>query len=364
MDLGTIKVALGLWGNGEPFAWVSTLETSGSSPRHSGAAMVVRADGSSVGTVGGGALEGRAIRTALETLDARASCLMDYQLNDGDSTGLGMICGGRGRLLIEYVDAASRATADLYAAALDLLAAGGRGWLVTGVSGCLGSDDGGSADVSGRAAAADAGLTIKRALVDATGTVTGDAPVPLEVLRALPQTGGALDGHTADDRPSIYVQPIGVSGSAYVFGAGHCGMSLIPLLRMVGFRTIIVDDRPDFANPDRFPDADSVVVPASFDEALAGLPIDEQSYLVIMTRGHLFDRSVLAQALRTPAAYIGMIGSKKKIAGIYAALREQGFGDEDLARVHAPIGVKIGAETPAEIAVSIAAEIIGLRRRE
>jgi xanthine dehydrogenase accessory factor len=125
---------------------------------------------------------------------------------------------------------------------------------------------------------------------------------------------------------------------------------------------VIVDDRADFANTDRFPDADSIVVPASFDGALEGLPVDEQSYLVIMTRGHLFDRVVLAQALRTRAGYIGMIGSRKKIAGTFGALREAGFADEDLSRVHAPIGVDIGAETPEEIAVSIAAEIIRIRR--
>ncbi len=118
---------------------------------------------------------------------------------------------------------------------------------------------------------------------------------------------------------------MGVPGTAYVFGAGHCGKSLIPLLSMVGFRTVIVDDRADFANADRFPDADSVVVPASFHDALEALPVDEQSYLVIMTRGHLFDRSVLAQALRTPAAYVGMIGSKKKIAETYRGAPRAGL---------------------------------------
>ena len=102
--------------------------------------------------------------------------------------------------------------------------------------------------------------------------------------------GGALDGHTAGDRPGIYVQPVGVPGTAYVFGAGHCGKSLVPLLSMVGFRTVIVDDRADFANAERFPDADPVAVPDSFEDALEGLSIDKQSYLVIMTRGHVFDR--------------------------------------------------------------------------
>ena len=365
MDLGTTKAILALFETGERFALVSTLETNGSSPRHSGAAMLVKADGSIVGTVGGGALEGRAIRTALEALDARASRLMDYELSSADSSGLGMICGGRGRLLIEYLDPAAGAKPDLYVALRDLLAAGGRGWLVTGVAG-----EGGGAAGSGGAGAASGTeaiegaerLTVMRCLVDRSGAVSGDAPCSLEDLQGMAKMGGALDCHTAGGRPGVYVQPVGVPGTAYVFGAGHCGLSLIPLLGMVGFRTVIVDDRADFANADRFPDADSVVVPASFHDAVAALPVDEQSYMVIMTRGHLFDRSVLAQALRTPAVYVGMIGSKKKVAETFVALREQGFTDADLARVHAPIGVAIGAETPEEIAVSIAAEIIKVKR--
>jgi xanthine dehydrogenase accessory factor len=360
MDLGTTRAALALFETGERFALVSTLETKGSSPRHSGAAMLVRADGSIASTVGGGALEARAIRTALEALDARASRLLDFELTNADSAGLGMICGGRGILLIEYIDPAAGAEPDVYVALRDLLEAGGRGWLVTGVTGE--GPPGGPAGAGAAAEGADT-LAVKRCLVDSSGNITGDAPCAVDDLRGLAKMGGALDGHTAGDRPGIYVQPVGVPGTAYVFGAGHCGKSLIPLLSMVGFRTVIVDDRADFANADRFPDADSVVVPASFHDALEGLAVDEQSYLVIMTRGHLFDRSVLAQALRTPAVYVGMIGSKKKIAETYQALREEDFTDEDFARVHAPIGVAIGAETPEEIAVSIAAEMIQARRR-
>ncbi len=345
MDLAVTKAALALLEAGERFALVSTLETTGSSPRHSGAAMLVRTDGSILGTVGGGALEARAIRSAHEALDARASRLMDYELTNADSAGLGMICGGRGVLLIEHVDPAAGAKQELYATLLDLLRAGGTGWLVTSVSAAAGDE-----------------VTVERCLVGSAGAVTGKPVCSFEALQGLARMGGALDGHTAGDRPGIYVQPVGVPGTAYVFGAGHCGKSLVPLLSMVGFRTVIVDDRADFANDDRFPDADSVVVPDSFEDALDGLPIDKQSYLVVMTRGHVFDRAVLAQALRTEAGYIGMIGSKKKIAETFQALREKGFTDEDLGRVFAPIGISIGAETPEEIAVSIAGEIVQVRR--
>jgi xanthine dehydrogenase accessory factor len=345
MDLTTAKAAVVLLTAGERFVLVTTLETRGSSPRHSGAAMLVRSGGFIVGTVGGGALEARAIRVALGVLDTRASLLMDYELTNADSAGLGMICGGRGTLLIEYVDPAAGAKPEVYRALVDLLTTGRTGWLATSVS-----------------AGADGEVTVARCLVDAAGEITGDPVCPVHTLQGLARMGGALDGHTAGDRPGIYVQPVGAPGTAYVFGAGHCGKSLVPLLALVGFRTVIVDDRADFANAERFPDADSVVVPDSFEDALQRLSIDKQSYLVIMTRGHVFDRAVLAQALRTEAGYIGMIGSKKKIAQTLETLRETGFTDEDLARVHAPIGLAIGAETPEEIAVSIAAEIIQVRR--
>jgi xanthine dehydrogenase accessory factor len=345
MDLATTKAVLTLLEAGERFALVSTLETAGSSPRHSGAAMLVKTDGSILGTIGGGALEARAIRSALDVLDAGSSRLMDYELTNADSAGLGMICGGRGILLIEHVDPTAGANRELYVTLLDLLTAGRTGWLVTGAS-----------------VAPDDGVTVKRCLVDSTGAITGESACSVDALQGLARMGGALDGHTAGDRPNIYVQPVGAPGTAYVFGAGHCGRSLVPLLSMVGFRTVIVDDRADFANRDRFPDADSFVVPDSFENALEELDIDRQSYLVIMTRGHMLDRALLAQALRTEAGYIGMIGSKKKVSETFQALRDAGFTEEDLGRVHAPIGMSIGAETPEEIAVSIAGEIIQTRR--
>jgi len=304
-------------------------------------------------------LEARAIRTALDVLEARSSRLMDYELTNADSAGLGMICGGRGRLLIEYVDPAAGTRPDVLAALRDVLSTGGRGWLVTRLTPAEAPANAVAGASSGIAAGGgEQGLSVERCLVDAAGNVSGDPACSLPDLQALPKMGGALDGHTAGDRPGMYVQPVGLPGTAYVFGAGHCGKSLVPILSMVGFRTVIVDDRVDFANPERFPDADAVVIPETFENAFAGLDIDEQSFLVIMTRGHMFDRTVLAQALHTQARYIGMIGSRKKVAETRQALLDQGFTDEDLARVHAPIGLPIGAETPEEIAVSIAAEII------
>jgi xanthine dehydrogenase accessory factor len=124
-----------------------------------------------------------------------------------------------------------------------------------------------------------------------------------------------------------------------------------------GFRVVVIDDRAEFAGAARFPSA-AEVIQASFYGVMERIPVDASSFLVIVTRGHLHDKAVLAQALRTDARYIGMIGSRRKRDIIYAALLEEGYIRADLDRVHSPIGLDIGAETPAEIAVSVVAELI------
>ena len=131
---------------------------------------------------------------------------------------------------------------------------------------------------------------------------------------------------------------------------------------LVDFRTVALDDRAEFANPGRLDSADEIIVVPSLENAMEDLPIDEDSYIVIVTRGHSHDGTVLEQALRTNAGYIGMIGSRKKRDELYKSLAaEHGFGTDDFARVHSPVGLNIGAETPEEIAVSIVAEMILVR---
>ena len=339
MNLEITRAGLSLVEQGQDFAWVTVLGTHGSSPRHAGAAMVVRADGSIAGTIGGGPLEATVIKEALVALKARESRIADFE-----SAELGMLCGGEGRLLIERVDAIHPATQSLFSGMLDLLRNGRKGWLVTAIS------------------AGDGPLvTVRRCLVDSNGSIAGDPPCEPEALQVLRKSGGTYDQIIAGDPERTHVQPIGGRGIAYVFGAGHCGEKLVPVLSMIGFSTVVVDDRPDFANAERFPGADRIVVPASFVGAVETLSIDEQGYVIIVTRGHAHDKAVLAQALKTPACYIGMIGSRSKVAKTFEALTNEGLTSDDLARVHAPIGLSIGAETPEEIAISIAAQVIEFR---
>jgi xanthine dehydrogenase accessory factor len=344
MDLATVRTALTLLENGESFSWATIIDSLGSSPRHDGAHMLVRADGSIVGTIGGGALEAAAIKNALEVLDARESRLMDYNLTNSDSAKLGMICGGNGLMLIDYVDSSNVAVGDLFCSLLDLLNSGRKGWLVIAIP---------QGDQKG--------WTAGKCLVDSDGSVAGDPVCPTESLEELAKKGGTYDQIIAGGTARTYVQPIGTQGIVHVFGAGHCGQKLVSLLSAVGFFTVVVDDRADFANRERFPTADSILVPDSFEDVMGTLSVDEESYVVIMTRGHLHDRTVLKQALNTRAGYVGMIGSRKKVAETLQALQEEGFSPDDAARVHAPIGLSIGAESPEEIAVSIAAQLIEVR---
>ena len=344
MNKDVARAALALLENGQDFAVATIVDAKGSSPRHVGASMLVKADASIAGTIGGGALEAAAIAKALNVLKTRKRCLMDFELTNADSAGLGMICGGHGLVLVEYNDPAKPALHELYRGLSDLLTSGRKGWLVTVVT--EGSEE--------EPAAA-------KCLVDSNGSVIGDLVCPPEILQDLTRRGGTSDRIVAGDPSRTYVEPIGAQGTAYVFGAGHCGEKLVRVLNMVGFCTVVVDDRADFANAERFPTADRILVPASFDVAFDGLSVGEDSYIVILTRGHLHDKNVLRQALQTPAGYVGMIGSTKKVAETFRALAEEGVSPEDISRVHAPIGLPIGAETPEEIAISIAAQLIQIR---
>jgi xanthine dehydrogenase accessory factor len=149
----------------------------------------------------------------------------------------------------------------------------------------------------------------------------------------------------------------------YCFGGGHVAVPTAHLAALVGFRLVVIDDRPDYANKERFPEADKVLVIKDFSRAFDGLEIDRDSYIVIVTRGHQYDRAVLEQALKTNAGYIGMISSRRKREAIYEYLMAHGVSKGQLEQVHSPIGIDIGGETPEEIAVSIAAELIKVRSR-
>ena len=158
----------------------------------------------------------------------------------------------------------------------------------------------------------------------------------------------------------VLLEPIHSEPTVFIFGAGHVSQQLALLAKRVSFKVVVIDDREMFANHERFPEADEVIV-SEFEKCFDHLSIDESSYIVIVTRGHLYDGYVLEQAVKSDARYIGMIGSKKKIHTLYQNLMEKGISKEILDLVYAPIGLDINSETPEEIAVSIVAQLIKVR---
>ena len=159
----------------------------------------------------------------------------------------------------------------------------------------------------------------------------------------------------------VFVEPVLPPAKLYIFGAGHIAASLCKVARMAGFDVTVVDDRDAYANRERFPEAEQVIA-EDFDKATARLTPSELSYIVIVTRGHRDDMRVLRWAVQTPARYVGMIGSKRKTITIFKELQKEGIPAQLFDRVHAPVGLDIGAITPEEIAVSITAELIAKRR--
>jgi xanthine dehydrogenase accessory factor len=293
--------------------------------------MLVGYNGWLAGTIGGGAVEKKAIEKAVELVHEKRSLLHDYQLRSESADNLDMACGGDVRVLFQYVDAEDPAWRSVADAALARMQEVKGGWLVQRL-------DGGTP-----------------ALIDEKGTVlAGDAEPALQDLLAIGAC--ALT-------PNSFAMPLPVGERAIIFGGGHCGLALAPVLKSVGFRVILFDDREEFANRERFPSVDEVIC-GDYLRLSDYITFDANDYVAVMTTGHRHDFEVEEQALRHDLAYIGVMGSAQKTLAVNARLRERGISDEDLNRVYTPIGLNIGGHTPAEIAISITAEMIQVRSQK
>jgi xanthine dehydrogenase accessory factor len=206
---------------------------------------------------------------------------------------------------------------------------------------------------------------IDHCLLQNQRVVCGDLPLDPATVEGLIRDhwGAACLRSVTLGQSLILIERVLPPETVFLFGAGHVAQPTARLAAFMGFRVQVVDDRAEFASAERFPEADEVRVVTDFKAALKGLAIDRSAFIVIVTRGHLHDQTVLMQALGTEAAYIGMIGSRRKRDHIFNALLKQGFTPADLKRVHSPIGLDIGAETPEEIALSIVAELVQARAR-
>ncbi len=241
---------------GEKAALATIISVKGSAPREEGAKMLIREDGTFLGSIGGASIEAEVCHEATRVMSEEKAKLLHFDLTGREIAEEGMICGG------------------------------------------------------------------------------------------------VMD---------VFVEPILPQPTLYIFGGGHISFSLAKIAKMVGFRVVVIDDRSEFANPKRFPEADETLAD-DFQVVFPKLKINKSSYIVIVTRGHLSDETVLEWAVRTDAKYIGLIGSKKKVSTLFLNLQSRSTPTEVLERVHAPIGLDIYAETPEEIGVSILGEIIKVRR--
>ncbi len=318
----------------EPAVLGAIVRSSGSAPRTSGARMLVQKDGTLSGTIGGGAVEGACQQEAEKLFNnSHDHSLLDFSLNASEAAEQGMVCGGSISVLLHRVDP------KLLKQFQEL-----RKLYQEGASPQL--------------------LTLLPDAANEPRVITYHAgngqslPAQLTDLRL--KQGRRLPYSITHQGQEIFVEPLIHPGTVYLLGAGHVALATSHLAAYAGFEVVVMDDREEFANSTRYPDAKKIEVLNTFEHCVPQ-NLGRDDFVVIVTRGHLHDRDVLAQSLRTNAGYIGMIGSKKKRNAVYDSLLGEGFLESDLARVHSPIGLDIGGDTPTEIGVSIVAELVKTR---
>ncbi|WP_417089656.1 XdhC family protein [Eubacterium maltosivorans] len=315
----------------EPLTVVTIIDFHGSAPRGTGARMAVYKNGSTTGTVGGGAIEYDAQQEAQKLFETKISFMKKYILRPNEAADLGMVCGGNATLYFQYFSPDNPQTEKLIEELDRAFKSNEDFWLLTSWE-----------------KPADFEMTV----VDGEKKKTAFFDIELfqKESRLLKK-----------DKIVFFSQPLLQNGRVYVFGGGHIAKELVPLLSHLDFKCVVIDDREAFANSEVFPDADAVFV-SDFKDIGTFLKIGPSDYVVIMTRGHQNDYLVEAQVLKTKARYIGVIGSRKKTEAVNGKLMKlDGFTQERLNMVYTPIGKAIKAKTPAEIAISIAAELIEVR---
>jgi len=343
-----LREANNLSSKGEPFVIATVIGTKGSTPQKPGAKLLVRQDGSGVGTLGGGCVEGDIWYASQMLLKEGGDAkLTDYMLNEEIAAREGLVCGGTMYFLIDPVfDPKSMAN------------------LTTNIVGAYdGESSVGVATLL--KPALGKGATGDKLLLAKDGSFSGSLGDELrdneavESLSALVDYGRVTTLVTKDGS-QVFLEGFTTPASVVIAGGGHISNALAPLVNMLGLRLHVIDDRPEFANKERFPSAESVVV-ADYAEGIKQMDIRPNTSIVVATRGHREDDRALEAAVRSPAGYVGLVGSKRKTILIYEELLKNDIPLERLAAVHAPVGLDIGAKTPEEIAVSIMGEIVAFR---
>jgi xanthine dehydrogenase accessory factor len=333
---------------GQPFAMATIVGVSGSSPRPPGAAMVVDAGGAALGSLSGGCVEGAVYTTAEEVLGSGVPVVETFGISDDDAFAVGLTCGGVLDVLVHRVEGAEL---DLLTELLDALDNHEPVALATVIRGPATH----GARILIRPDSASGSLGAEG--LDAA--VTDDARGLLAAGRDGTRHYGP-NGERRIDEVSVLMQSFTPPARMLVFGAIDFAAAVARLGVFLGYHVTVCDARPVFANPARFPEAHEVVCEWPHD-FLARTVVDERTVICVLTHDPKFDVPLLEVALRTPATYIGAMGSRRTHHDRLTRLRERGMTETELARLHSPVGLDIGARTPEETAVSIAAEIVQRR---
>jgi xanthine dehydrogenase accessory factor len=356
------------WDAGEPFGLATVVRTFSSAPREPGAAMAVSADGEALGSVSGGCVEGAVYELAGEVRVSGKPVLQTYGISDDDAFAVGLTCGGIIDMFVEPVgkdtfpelgDVAAAVAADEPVAVATVIDGPGRVGArrviwgpSTGQAQPDGTGDGNGPDGRPSSGTLGSGDRLDQAVDDdARGMLA-------QGLTGIRRYGP--DGERRRDELSVFVQSFAPAPRMLVFGAIDFAAAVAREGKFLGYRVTVCDARPVFATRRRFPDADEVVTdwPHRY---LAGQNVDARTVICVLTHDPKFDVPLLEVALRTPAGYIGAMGSRRTHEDRLARLREVGLTEDELARLRSPIGLDLGARTPEETAVAIAAELIQLR---
>lgn len=334
---------------GHPCVLATVVRTKGSTPQKAGAMLLVRDDGSGLGTLGGGCVEGDIWFAAKEMLRQESGPeFKDYYLNEDIAARDGLVCGGTMYFYLEPLHSLD----DFLPLGDEILEAYDGGEpvaLATMVNSPVRPE-----------------LLGAKLLLRADGTVSGtlgtqelDEPA-LETAMRIAHIGNT-ESISTEDGAEIFIEGFTTPPTLVMVGGGHVGKATADLARFLGYRIFVVDDRPEFSNEERFPYAEETIV-TPYDQWSDHLSVNVNSYVVVATRGHRYDDMALESALKTRARYIGLLGSRRKTLMIYRRLMEQGVTKDRIKEVYAPVGLNIGALTPEEIAVSIMSEVIMVRR--
>ena len=330
----------------EKFVLATVVNTSGSTPQKPGACLLVRSDGSTVGTLGGGCVEGDIWFAAKEALrDESKPIYKDYFLNEEIAAQDGLVCGGSMYFYIEPIlDPTShadltKAIANAYDGAGSLAVA----TLVRSTHGTIGNKisfypDGKTQGTLGNKSLDDEAMKV--------------------ALSCMPM--GRTQRFETSSGDEVFVIAYTTPPSLLLIGGGHVNVATARVAESLGFRVFVADDRQEFANKDRFPMAEKVHV-GSYVDAINQFDITPNTAIVVASRGHQFDDVALESAARTNAGYVGLIGSKRKTLLIYQSMLKNGVSVDKIKSIHAPIGLDLGGRDPSEIAISIVSEILAWR---